>query len=224
MAELKQESIAEKIDYLHTQAVAKHKEGKLEEAIAFYLEVIELDENQPAWVYGNGITLLAEVGRFDEALELGEKAEKLHPDSDEVYRAMGIIYQKQNNLHQALNYFQKAIELNPLQPEWLYSQILEYTTSEAIKIQDELVNVEPESYPLKLDSNHQKTAKKAELKPESIAEKISDLRSQAVAKHKEGKVEEAIAFYLEVIELDENQPAWVYGNGITLLAEVGRFD
>ena len=224
MAEIKQESIVEKIDYLHTQAVAKHKEGKLEEAIAFYLESIEVDENQPAWIYGNVITLLAQVGRFDEGLGLGEKGEKLYPESDEVYRAMGIIYQKQNNLTQALNYFQKAIELNPLQPEWLYSQILEYTTSEAIKIQDELVDVEPESYPLNLDSNHQKTAKKAELKPESIAEKISYLHTQAVAKHKEGKLEEAIAFYLESIEVAENQPAWIYGNVITLLAEVGRLD
>ncbi|MGL6344034.1 MAG: hypothetical protein ACRC80_33420, partial [Waterburya sp.] len=75
------------IEWLTTQAVTKHKEGKIEEAIAFYLEVIELDENQPDWIYGNVITLMAQIDRLDEGLELGEKSLKIHPKSDEIYRA-----------------------------------------------------------------------------------------------------------------------------------------
>lgn len=57
-------------EQLTTQAVTKHKEGKLEEAIAFYLEAIELDSNQPAWVYGNAITLMAQSDLLNQGLEL----------------------------------------------------------------------------------------------------------------------------------------------------------
>ena len=78
MHELKHKNLLEKIDFLRTEAVAKHKEGNLEEAISFYLESIKLDKNQPAWIYGNVITLLAEVERFNEGLKLGEEAEKFY--------------------------------------------------------------------------------------------------------------------------------------------------
>ena len=125
MAELKHESIVEKIDYLHTQAVAKHKEGKLEDAIALYLESIAVEENQPAWIYGNVITLLAEVGRWHEGLELGETAEKLHPESDEVYRAIAVILNQKGDLIGCVNNYQKAIQCNPQQPSWVYSQVTE---------------------------------------------------------------------------------------------------
>ena len=219
MHELKQESIAEKIDYLHTEAVTKHKEGNLEEAISFYLESIKLDKNQPAWIYGNVITLLAEVERFDEGLKLGEEAAKIHPESDEVYRAIGIVYQKQNNLNQALTYFQKAIELNQYQPEWLYTQISEYK-SQLRLTQAESVDCNSDNSSLKLNIS----SAKSEIEYQDNAKKINYLHSKAVAKHKEGKLQEAISFYLESIELDENQPAWIYGNVITLLAEVERFD
>jgi tetratricopeptide (TPR) repeat protein len=86
------------IEWLTTQAVAKHKEGKLEEALSFYLEVIELDSNQPAWVYGNVITLMAQTNLLDQGVELREKALKFHPDSDEIYRAIGILSEKQQDI------------------------------------------------------------------------------------------------------------------------------
>jgi glycosyltransferase involved in cell wall biosynthesis len=145
------------IEWLTTQAVANHKEGKLEDAIAFYLEAIELDSNQPAWVYSNAITLMVQIDHLNEGLDLGEKALKIHPESDAIYRALKTIQQEKNHLN-------------------------------------------------------------AENK--NVAKQIEVLTTQAVTKHKEGKLEEAIAFYLEAIELDENQPAWVYGNAITLLAQI----
>jgi O-antigen biosynthesis protein len=149
------------IEWLITEAVTKHKEGKINEAIAFYLEVIELDSNQPAWVYGNVITLIAQINRLDEGLQLGEKALTIHPESDEIERAIKTIQQQKNYLN-------------------------------------------------------------AENK--NIAKQIEVLTTQAVTKHKEGKINEAIAFYLEVIELDDNQPDWIYGNVITLLSQLQKYD
>ncbi|MGK7899286.1 MAG: hypothetical protein AB4372_38130, partial [Xenococcus sp. (in: cyanobacteria)] len=89
--EIKHNNAREKISHLQNQAVAKHKAGQAEEAIAFYLEAISLDHNQPAWIYGNAMTLLAETNSLDQGLQLAEKAAQFHPTSDEVYREIGLI-------------------------------------------------------------------------------------------------------------------------------------
>jgi tetratricopeptide (TPR) repeat protein len=86
------------IEWLTTQAVAKHKEGKLEDAIAFYLEVIDLDSHQPAWLYSNAITLMAQIDHLQGGLELGEKALRIHPKSDEIYRMIEILFHQKNDL------------------------------------------------------------------------------------------------------------------------------
>jgi O-antigen biosynthesis protein len=108
------------IEWLTTEAVTKHKEGKSEEAIAFYLEVIELDSNQPAWIYGNAITLMAQTNYLEKGLKLGEKALNIHSTSDEIYRSVGLVYEYQQNDFACINNYEKALELNQKQPDWLY--------------------------------------------------------------------------------------------------------
>ncbi len=122
-AESNGKNIFSQIEWLTTEAVAKHKEGKAEEAIAFYLEVIELDCNQPAWVYGNAITLMAQSNRLDEGVELGEEALKIHPESDEIYRAIALVYENHNNIEECIKYYNKAIEVEPNQPDWVYCNL-----------------------------------------------------------------------------------------------------
>lgn len=99
------------IEWLTTQAVANHKEGKLEDAIAFYLEVIELDENQPAWLYSNAITLLIQLNHLKEGFELGEKAEKIYPESDEIYQANRSLVHHQNNISKVQNSYSKSAKI-----------------------------------------------------------------------------------------------------------------
>jgi O-antigen biosynthesis protein len=95
---------------LATQAVTKHKEGKLEDAIAFYLEVIELDENQPAWVYANVIILLAQNDFVNQAKELVKKAFEKHHESDDIYRAIEIVFRSENDLLTSVpNYLGEAL-------------------------------------------------------------------------------------------------------------------
>ena len=110
---------------LINQAVKKHKEGNLEQAIALYLELIELDSEQPAWIYGNAITLLAKLGRYEEGLSLGKKALKIHHESDEIYRAIGLACYKKNDLKNCIKFYKKAITLYDCQPDWLYVGLLE---------------------------------------------------------------------------------------------------
>ena len=117
-------NIAEQIHYLHTNAVAKHKAGKIEEAISLYLAAIEVDENQPAWIYGNVIILLSQVGRLDEGLRLGKKAEKIHPESDEIVRAIGKVLYEAKRFSESINYYQQAIKLVSEQPAWLFADLV----------------------------------------------------------------------------------------------------
>ena len=120
MTKINQENTAKKIDYLHTQAVIKHKEGELEEAIYFYLEAIKIDKNQPDWIYSNAIILLAETAQIEKALDLKSKVEKIHSNSDLVFRAIAVALDMADRLFESAEYYQKAIHLNQEQPEWVY--------------------------------------------------------------------------------------------------------
>ena len=108
---------------LAPQDVATSEAEKLENALSLYLQSIKLDENQPEWIYGNSITLSAHLNRFDIAAQLKDKAERLYQQSDEIYRAIALLYEKQDRFDMAIEYYQKSIELNPIQPEWVYTKV-----------------------------------------------------------------------------------------------------
>ncbi len=153
VSEKKQKADLSRIEQLTTEAVAKHKEGRKKEAIAFYLEVIELDSNQPAWVYGNVITLMAQVEPLDEGLELGNKALNIYPESDEIYCAIGILYEKQQDIFNCIQHYQKAIALDPIQPDWLYCNLAKQLLhneqiAEAITVSYLGIQYYPNFYPL----------------------------------------------------------------------------
>ena len=150
MSQTSQETIAHKLDYLHSEAVQKHKKGQLEEAVAFYLESIEVDENQPAWIYGNVISLLVQLDISDKASALGEKALKIHPKSDEVYIAISILCRNKGQIEESITYYQKAIQINQDQPEWVYIKLLDYLVeqnlvTEAIEYAQKGIKLYPDS-------------------------------------------------------------------------------
>ena len=133
---------------LVNQAVKNHKEGNLELAITLYLELIELDSKQPAWIYGNAITLLAKLDRYEQGLSLGEKTLEIYQKSDEVYRAIGLAYYKKNDLENCIKFYQKAIDLYDCQPDWLYVGLLEkLIESDRLKEGLELGNIATQKYP-----------------------------------------------------------------------------
>ncbi len=147
----KQKNISQTIEYLHTQAVVQHKENKFEEALSFYLQSIKLDENQPEWIYGNAITLFAEVKRFKEGLELGDKALTIYPGSDEIHRALGIVLDKKEDTLSSIYYYRQAIKLNSDQPLWVYFHLTELlirhdSLDEAIQIGQQGIRQNPESH------------------------------------------------------------------------------
>lgn len=117
--------VQKQLESIKIQAVAKHKQGQREEAITLYLKALQVDENQSDWIYGNVITLLTEVGQIDQGLELAAQALKNHPDSDAIYRAIGLALNQQGNFKSTVEHYLKALEINSQQPDWLYAYIVE---------------------------------------------------------------------------------------------------
>jgi GT2 family glycosyltransferase/Flp pilus assembly protein TadD len=117
--------VQKRLESIKNQAVAKHKQGERKEAIALYLKALQLDENQSDWIYGNVITLLTKIGQIEQGLELAAQALKKHPDSDTIYRAIGLALNQQGNLKSAAEHYLKALEINLHQPDWLYAYLIE---------------------------------------------------------------------------------------------------
>jgi tetratricopeptide (TPR) repeat protein len=115
-----------KFEWLVSQAVAQHKDNLNIEAVESYLQAIDLNELSSPWIYGNVIILLTQLERLNEAISLVKKSLQIYPDCDEICRAAGVVFEKQDNVDQCLDYYQKAIQLNQEQPEWIYSKVTRY--------------------------------------------------------------------------------------------------
>ncbi|NLF84329.1 MAG: tetratricopeptide repeat protein, partial [Candidatus Gastranaerophilales bacterium] len=64
---------------------------------------------------------LIDEGLLDEALVQYRGLIKRHPDKADLYYNIGIIYEKQNELKLAQNYFEKAVKLSPEDADFRYS-------------------------------------------------------------------------------------------------------
>ena len=111
------------IEKIQGQAIAQHKANKLESALNLYLHSIEVDAQQPEWIYANAIALAAQIDRCDTGFKLKRQAENIYPQSDEITRAIGLLFQQQKERDNAIRYYQKTLSLNSEQPEWLYVKL-----------------------------------------------------------------------------------------------------
>lgn len=140
--------VKQQLELIKDKAVAKHKAGQKQEAISLYFQALELDKNQPAWIYGNVITLLAEVGQVELALDFKEQALKIHHQAEEVNRAIGLALNKQGDIENSINYYLKALDINSNQPDWLYANLIENFSlqnkfEQAIAIGEKAVEIYP---------------------------------------------------------------------------------
>jgi hypothetical protein len=119
------QNIENQIEQLHTQAVNKHKQNELEDALNLYLQSIELNELQSEWIYANAITVAAQIRNYATAQSLIIKANKIYANSSEISRASGIFFHKTNHLDKAIASYQKSIILDSEQPEWVYAKLID---------------------------------------------------------------------------------------------------
>lgn len=93
-------------------AAKHHQEGRLPEARALYLKVLEQRPDHAPALCALG-TLALQTGRADEALERLGRAAELQPDDARVLHGLGLAHLGARNPDQAETCFQRALTLDP---------------------------------------------------------------------------------------------------------------
>ena len=94
------------------QANQLKRMGKLDEAIALYRQVIEINPHF-AWAYNNLGTALVKRGNLDEAVSCYSESLKINPNSAWLFYSLGEALAQLGDLEVAVEYLQKAIETKP---------------------------------------------------------------------------------------------------------------
>jgi|GEM_PF-785677 len=88
------------------------REGKLDEAIALYHQVIEINPHF-AWAYSNLGDALVKQGKLDGAVVEYRRAIEIHPNSAWFYINLGRVLIQQDCLDEAINYLRQGIQVKP---------------------------------------------------------------------------------------------------------------
>ncbi|MGF1541124.1 MAG: tetratricopeptide repeat protein [Pleurocapsa sp.] len=97
--------------------------GEIEKAILNLQKAIEINSDQPAWVYQHLAKALSQQQQLDEAVKVYHKAIKLEPDNSSLYRGLAKLQAQKGDLEKAIANYRKAIELNSDQPVWVYQHL-----------------------------------------------------------------------------------------------------
>jgi lipoprotein NlpI len=86
--------------------------GRLEEAIAHFLEVVKINPNLPDAHHNLGLAL-TEKGKLDKAISHYSEALRIDPNRANTHNDLGIALVRQKKLHEAIVHFSKALEMSP---------------------------------------------------------------------------------------------------------------
>ena len=98
------------------RGIEAHQRGNLDDAIAYYTEVIKLDPPNTSIVviaYHNRGGAFYESGNYDRAEEDYDKALDLDPNNAETYYSRAAVHERKDNYERAITDLYKTIELNP---------------------------------------------------------------------------------------------------------------
>jgi tetratricopeptide (TPR) repeat protein len=93
-------------------AAAYRQQGELDRALAHFELALEHDESDPSVLLGIASIHLARR-EFDQVEQRISKVLQLQPESSEAFLMRGRLAQSQGNIKEAVQFFEKAIELSP---------------------------------------------------------------------------------------------------------------
>ena len=185
------------------------REGLLSEAEVAYRQAIELNP-----IFYGSFRYLGEVlaleGKLDQAVEAYQRAKELNPKALWVHQGLGEVFLQLNKLEDAIACFQTAIEINP-DFSWAYNGLgdcwsLKGNRENAIAAYQKAVELNPDSETFR--HNLEKVlAEQNFASEEEIIETLEDSNQASVyfqlgqSQEQEGNIEEAIASYLEAVDL-----------------------
>ena len=94
------------------QALNFHKNGKINEALNLYLELIENDKNNPQLLFLLG-TAYVQIEKTVEGIDYLKKSLSIKPENASAHSNLGNALKNLNRYEEALESFDKAIQLNP---------------------------------------------------------------------------------------------------------------
>ena len=107
------QSTAEKIQILVEDAEYFTEEEDYEQAYVCYDKLTKLDKNDLGFVYHKGMSALHLPTHKAESIELFNQVIAAHPDHKEAYYYLGRAYHVNYKFKEALENFEKFIELDP---------------------------------------------------------------------------------------------------------------
>lgn len=173
-----EQNIEKALEKTSEQTGTHQLDKKLVDALALYVKSIKANEVQPEWIYANSIALSAQLNHFDLGNQLIEKAEKIYPKNEEITRAIALFYEKQDLLQEGIDYYQQAIDINPLQPEWVYIKVHNFLLQnnlleEAAELKKKGLQYFPQSSELQLTKTTNLVTKKDEKDSSTFASLIA---------------------------------------------------
>lgn len=109
-------SVRQKIGPLRAKAMKAYGEGKLDEALAAFNEVLRLVPGDPQALAQTGSVLLA-LQRLDEAQANLERSLSILPKNDFALTELARVHALRDDLPGAVDLLQKAVQANPTAPE-----------------------------------------------------------------------------------------------------------
>ena len=107
------------VNQILQQAIASHKEGKIDEAEKSYKKAIELKPDYAEAHYNLGVAL-ENLGRLDEAEKSYKKAIELKPDFPEAHNNLGNTLNYKGDLVASIDSYKQALNIQPDYAEaWL---------------------------------------------------------------------------------------------------------
>ena len=99
------------------------KQNETDSAIDCYRKAIELDPTSSPKLYKKLADALVKQQLLEEALELVQTAIARYPNNPLVYVALGNILVERGNPRNAIDNYQKSLQLNSKPPAWIYKKL-----------------------------------------------------------------------------------------------------
>ncbi|WP_019505376.1 tetratricopeptide repeat protein [Pleurocapsa sp. PCC 7319] len=156
-------------DMYRCLGVIQDRQGNIEETIDSYLKAIELNPQQPFWVYCALIERLNHLDRAEEAIAVGQQGLKQYPEQAEIYYHLGAAQDKNKDIAGVTDSYCQAVKLNPQQPVHLYLTLIErLLAQDKIELAIKLVNQATKLYPEQVDSFRSCYHKILEIRPNDL--------------------------------------------------------
>jgi tetratricopeptide (TPR) repeat protein len=197
---------------LRNLGVSLSKQGKYDEAIAYYEQALKIKPDDYDSLRGKGVSL-SNQGKEDEAIAYFDQALKIKPDDYSSLRQKGVSLSYQDKEDEAIAYFDQALKIKPDDYDSLRNKGVSLSEQgkedEAIAYFDQALKIKPDDYRSLRNkgvslSNQGKEDEAIAYFDQALKIKTDDyrsLRQKGVSLSNQGKEDEAIAYFDQALKI-----------------------